>query len=87
MTTRAPSPPQTPNQAALGQFGISADRALVIEDSARGLGAAVAAGIRSVIVKNEFTASQDFSAASARIEHLTELPALLGRRMPGIHSD
>ena len=80
-------PAADPYQAALDRFGISADQALVIEDSARGLGAAVAAGIRCVIVKNEFTASQDFSAASARIEHLTELPALLGRRMPGIHSD
>lgn len=84
--TRA-KPAADPYQAALDRFRIGADKALVIEDSARGLGAAVAAGIRCVIVKNEFTASQDFSAASARIEHLTELPALLGMRMPGSHPD
>lgn len=80
-------PAADPYQTALDRFGIHADQALAIEDSARGLGAAVAAGIRCVIVKNEFTATQDFAEATAKIEYLTELPALLGKRMPGLHSD
>jgi HAD superfamily hydrolase (TIGR01509 family) len=80
-------PAPDPYQAALDRFGITAAEALVIEDSARGLGSAVAAGIRCITVYNEFTAAQDFSAAAEQIESLTQLPELLGGRMPGLQAD
>ena len=80
-------PAPDPYLAAIERFAIKPENALIIEDSARGLGSAVAAGIRCVIVKNEFTANQDFTAATAHIDALIDLPALLGKRLPGLHRD
>ncbi len=80
-------PAPDPYLTAIERFGIAPENALIIEDSARGLGSAVAAGIRCVIVKNEFTENQDFSGATAHINALIELPALLGKRLPGLHRD
>jgi len=74
-------PDPEPYLIALARFEAAADEALVVEDSARGLRSAVAAGIDCAIVHNEFTASQDFSAARYRIESLAELkPIVLGSR-------
>ncbi len=70
-------PAPDPYLAAVERFGIEPEQALIIEDSARGLGSALAAGIPCVIVDNEFTRGQDFSGAAARIESLGELPGLL----------
>lgn len=72
-------PAPDPYLAAVERFGIEPERALIIEDSARGLGSALAAGIPCVIVANEFTRGQEFTGAAARIESLGELPGLLGR--------
>ena len=66
-------PDPEPYLTALARFGAAADEALVVEDSARGLRSAVAAGIDCAVVHNDFTASQDFSAARYRIERLAEL--------------
>lgn len=66
-------PHAEPYLTGLGRFGASADEALVVEDSARGLSSAVAAGIDCVIVYNEFMKAQDFSRASYRIDTLTGL--------------
>ena len=63
--------------AALDRFGITRDQALVIEDSRRGLNAALAASIPCVIVRNAFTKNQDFTGALARVDSLAELPDLL----------
>jgi HAD superfamily hydrolase (TIGR01509 family) len=68
-----------PYLKALDLFGIHANDAIVIEDSQRGLTAAVSAGIECAVVKNDFTASHDFSAATYRIESLQELKTLLSR--------
>lgn len=70
-------PAPDPYLAAVERFGIEPEQALIIEDSARGLGSALAAGIPCVIVDNEFTRGQDFTGAAARIESLGELPGLL----------
>lgn len=70
-------PAPDPYLAALERFGIDAESAVVIEDSERGLTSAVNAGIRCIVVANAFTAAHDFSAASARIDSLKELPAVL----------
>jgi hypothetical protein len=50
---------------------------LVVEDSTRGLNAAVAAGIDRVIVENRFTTSQEFSRATHRVTNLAELSDLI----------
>ena len=66
-------PHPDPYLAALRGFRIGPERALAIEDSERGLRAAVAAGLDCAVVHNAFTATQDFSLATHRIERLAEL--------------
>ncbi|RUM64921.1 MAG: HAD family phosphatase [Sulfurimonas sp.] len=70
-------PHPDPYLKGLASFQAQAHEALVIEDSERGLRAAVAANIDTVIVTNAFTASHDFSKATHRIETLKELEDLL----------
>lgn len=74
--TRA-KPDPGPYLTGLARFGCAAEDALVVEDSERGLRSAVAAGIDCAVVDNEFTRSQDFSAARHRIRNLAELPDLV----------
>ncbi|MGK5677978.1 HAD family hydrolase [Actinoplanes sp. URMC 104] len=66
-------PHPEPYLTGLKRFGATREETLVVEDSARGLTSAVAAGIDCVIVHNEFTKTQDFSQASHRINALSEL--------------
>ncbi|MFF5082853.1 HAD family hydrolase [Actinoplanes sp. NPDC000266] len=74
-------PHPEPYLTALRRFGATAEEALVVEDSSRGLNSAVAAGIDCVVVHNDFTQSQDFTQARHRIDTLGELKDLiLGRR-------
>ena len=56
-------------------MGATAAEAVVVEDSARGLKAAVAAGIDCIVVANEFTAAHDFSKAIARVATFKGLPS------------
>ena len=72
-----PKPHPEPYLTGLKRFGATTEEALVVEDSARGLNSAVAAGIDCVVVHNEFTKAQDFSLASHRIETLAELKEIL----------
>ena len=70
-------PHPDPYLTALERFSASKDETVVVEDSERGLKAAVAAGIDCVIVKNDFVRGQDLSTATHRIESLSMLPDLL----------
>ena len=70
-------PAPDPYLAALERFGIEARHAVAVEDSERGLRAAVAAGVDCIVVANAFITGQDLSAATHRVESLAELPALL----------
>lgn len=70
-------PHPEPYLTALKRFGAAKARTLVVEDSARGLNSAVAAGIDCVIVHNEFTKTHDFSRAAYRINSLRELKGIL----------
>lgn len=70
--TRAKPDPE-PYLTGLQRFGAAAQETLVVEDSARGLRSAVAAGIDCAIVDNDFTRAQDFSQARHRIARLAEL--------------
>ena len=66
-------PHPEPYLTGLTRLGATKEETLVVEDSARGLNSAVAAGIDCAIVRNEFTKSQAFSKASYRIEGLAAL--------------
>lgn len=74
--TRAKPDPE-PYLLALERFGGAKNEALVVEDSARGLSSAVAAGIDCAIVDNAFTRSQDFSRARFRLKSLAELKGIV----------
>ncbi len=70
-------PHPEPYLKGLQRFGATAAEAVVVEDSARGLNSAVAAGIDCIVVANEFTASHDFSKATAKVATFRELPSAI----------
>jgi HAD superfamily hydrolase (TIGR01509 family) len=70
-------PHPEPYLTGLRRLGATREETLVVEDSARGLQSAVAAGIDCAIVHNDFTASHDFAAARYRIGNLGELTDLV----------
>jgi HAD superfamily hydrolase (TIGR01509 family) len=75
-------PHPEPYLTGLQRFGAAKEQALVVEDSARGLRSAVAAGIDCAVVRNDFTAGQDFSQARHRIETLIELKDIILNEQP-----
>ncbi len=70
-------PHADPYLAGMKKFNTSRDECIIVEDSQRGLTAAVNAKIECVVVKNEFTLTHDFSKANYRIDKILELPELL----------
>lgn len=54
----------------LARLGLAADNCLALEDSFNGLRAAVAAGIKTIVTPNNFTAHHDFSGALRVLPHL-----------------
>ena len=70
-------PHPEPYLTGLKRFGAAPDETLVVEDSSRGLGSAVAAGLDCAVVRNDFTSTQDFSRATYRIDTLRELTAIV----------
>ncbi|MDD3008848.1 MAG: HAD family hydrolase [Arcobacter sp.] len=70
-------PHPEPYLKGLELFKANKQETIVVEDSTRGLSSAYKAGIECVIVKNEFTLTQDFSKASYFIETLKELKTIL----------
>ena len=66
-------PHPDPYLLALRRFGATKEATLIVEDSPRGLAAAVAAGIDCAVVSSGFTWSSDFSEATFHIESLREL--------------
>ena len=70
-------PHPEPYLRGLQRFGATADETVVIEDSARGLKSAVAAGIDCIVVANEFTATHDLSDATAKVAAFRELPSAI----------
>ena len=59
---------------ALELLGLEADHAVVVEDSPNGLKAAIAAGMRTIVVPNPLVRSLDFTGAYARYETLDVMP-------------
>jgi HAD superfamily hydrolase (TIGR01509 family) len=76
-------PHPEPYLRGLERFGAPADETVVIEDSARGLKSALAAGIDCIVVANEFTAAHDLSRATARVATFRELPSAI-RGLTGV---
>ena len=70
-------PHPEPYLRGLQRFGAAAAETVVIEDSARGLKSAIAAGIDCIVVANEFTAAHDLSEATARVAAFRELPSTI----------
>ncbi|MFJ9006079.1 HAD family hydrolase [Streptomyces canus] len=70
-------PHSEPYLAGLKRFGADREETLVVEDSARGLTSAVAAGIDCAVVHSEFTEANDFPQASHRIDSLSGLKDIL----------
>lgn len=70
-------PHPEPYLRGLQRFGAAAAETVVIEDSARGLKSAIAAGIDCIVVANEFTASHDLSTATAKVAAFRELPSAI----------
>ncbi|GAA3514010.1 HAD family hydrolase [Actinocatenispora rupis] len=66
-------PHPEPYLTGVRRLGARRDETLVVEDSARGLRSAVAAGIDCAIVHNDFTTTQDFAGATYRIGTLAEV--------------
>jgi beta-phosphoglucomutase-like phosphatase (HAD superfamily) len=55
------------------KLNLGKEKCVAIEDSATGLAAAKAAGIKCIAVPCEFTRSQDFSQADLRLEKISEI--------------
>ena len=72
-----PKPRPDPYLAGLARFGASPAEALALEDSARGLASARAAGIDCLVIRNSFTESQDFTSAWQVVESVRSVPSLL----------
>lgn len=76
---REAKPDPEPYRLALQRSGVPPASCLVIEDSARGLAAAKAAGLTCWVIPSPQTAGQDFSAADRVLERIEALPELLFR--------
>ena len=55
---------------ALAELGVRADDALVIEDSANGLRAALGAGLRTIVTVSSYTRDEDFAGAALVVSSL-----------------
>lgn len=60
--------------SAAACLGVAPAECVALEDSAHGLSAALAAGIRCIVVPTVVTSSLEFSGASLRLRSLAELP-------------
>jgi HAD superfamily hydrolase (TIGR01509 family) len=72
-------PDPEPYRTAMKRCGLTPDECLVVEDSQRGLAAAVAAGIRCLVVPNDLTRGSSFACAWRILSTCRELPAEIRR--------
>jgi beta-phosphoglucomutase-like phosphatase (HAD superfamily) len=56
---------------------VASERCIAVEDSARGLRSALAAGLRCVVVPNRFTKGSRFDGAIAVLDDVRALPMLV----------
>jgi len=70
-------PHPEPYLKALELSGFSREECLVIEDSPRGLAAAVSAGIRCMVIPSKFTSGNNFTGAYKILKSVRDLPGAL----------
>lgn len=70
-------PDPEPYLKALELFGIAPDAAVAVEDSERGLRAALAAGLCCLVVKSRFMREARFQGAEAVLDSITQVPGAL----------
>jgi HAD superfamily hydrolase (TIGR01509 family) len=70
-----PSP--EPYLTAMTRLKLAPERCIAVEDSERGLTAALAAGLRCIIAPNELTRGGAFDAAATILPDITALPRVL----------
>ena len=78
---RESKPDPEPYLTAMARNNLAAAECLVVEDSERGLQAAVAAGIRCVVIPRGLTRTSDFSKAYAVLNDIGEFEALALKMM------
>lgn len=61
-------------ELAVRELGVSPADVVVVEDSANGLRAAVAAGLTTVVTTSSYTADEDFTGAALVVDSLGDLP-------------
>jgi HAD superfamily hydrolase (TIGR01509 family) len=72
-------PHPEPYLRAAERLGLEPESCLVVEDTERGLDAALAAGMRCVVVPHELTRQADFRRAHGVLESLHDLPDAVER--------
>jgi len=71
-------PDPEPYLAGLARIGVEPARCLVIEDTARGLVSAKAAGLDCWVIPTALNRTSDFGGADAVLGDILEVPARLG---------
>lgn len=78
---RQSKPDPEPYLTAMRQNDLSADECVVIEDSDRGLRAALAAGLRCVVIPQGLTQGLDFTGALCELTDIRQVPPLVRELM------
>ncbi len=66
-------PHPDPYLTAAERLGVAPERCLVVEDTERGLRAAIAAGMRCVVIPNELAVDADWSGAHEVVESVSDV--------------
>ena len=74
-TNHKPHP--EPYLMAAERLGVAPKDCLVVEDTERGLTAAIRAGMTCVVIKHDLTAQQNFSPAHRVLDSIREVPGVL----------
>ena len=78
---RHSKPDPEPYLTAMRQNGLSAAECVVIEDSDRGLRAALAAGLRCIVIPQGLTRGLDFTGALRQLTDIRQVPPLIHELM------
>lgn len=70
-------PAPDPYLTAMARLGALPERTLAVEDSVRGMQAALAAGIDCVVIASEFQQGESFSQATYQLERFEQLLAVI----------
>ena len=76
-------PDPEPYLTAMRQNGLSAAECVVVEDSDRGLRAALAAGLRCIVIPQGLTRGLDFTGALRVLDDIGQLPPLIDQLSKG----